>query len=451
MKKKILSLVLVSAFIIIALAGCKNKDTTKTDNSPESDENLTENATTSDDFSGVETTVSAKGEVFIVTTETDKNGEAVTDGDGQNVTNTELVTDTQGEAVTVPASEINTKEENTTTKEASNLNNNSSKEETTTAKVVSSQAQSQTQPANTTTQPATTAKPTTAPTAAPTTAAPTQAPTTAPTQAPVTLSSINATVSGSYNVGDTVSKNNVTVIAKYSDGSSKTIASSDWSADNLKLNSTSNKITITYQGKSTSVTVSAAEVSKIPSNWKIIDWSGTNWDDEIVTYKMYSNGVYVFDFAEDCDLSLNNVDDCPKKYNAQRKAESGLYLVDYLGSDAKVSIPSSIDGYPVTCLMQTFYNDTNVVEVTIPTSVVALQDTFWKAQNLTKITISAGSKLTEDRAFASDSIFKTGGNHNSANPLPVYCEKAVADAIASWKHVSIIVYSLDGKTVYYQR
>lgn len=98
----------------------------------------------------------------------------------------------------------------------------------------------------------------------------------------------------------------------------------------------------------------------------------------------------------------------------------------------------------------TFWNNENVTEITIPASVIGLHGTFCGASNLAKVTISAGSKLTGDGAFASDMIFNTGAPLGADNfNLLVYCEKAVAKAIESWEHVGIIVYSLDGKTVYY--
>lgn len=418
MKQKILSLILVAVFVALATLGC-GKKTSKTDSTPESDSPSID-YTTEAELEAVETTVSENGEVFTVVKETDENGEVVTDENGMDVVITEPVTDSDGNSVTVADKE--------TSKETS-------KEETTA---------SETKPVETTkseTKPVET-------TASETKPVETTAEETKPVPKPVTLSSISASVSGTYNVGDTVPKSNVTVTAKYSDGSSKSV--SDWSANTLKLTGTSNTLTISYGGKTTTVTVKANEVSKIPSNWKIVDWASNDWDGNPTTFKMYSNGVYLFDFADNSELSLNNGKDCPSKFNAM--TENGLYIVDYLGSDTKVSVPGSIDGYPVTNLVKTFSKDENVTEVTIPASVSSLHATFSKAKNLTKVTISAGSKLTQDVSFASDAIFETGAPLGADNfNLLVYCEKAVAKAIESWGHVGIIVYSLDGKTVYYDR
>lgn len=408
MKKKILSLILVAVFVALATLGC-GKKTSKTDSTPESDSPSID-YTTEAELEAVETTVSANGEVFTVIKETDENGEVVTDENGMDVVITEPVTDSDGNSVTVADKE--------TSKETS-------KEETTA---------SETKPVETTkseTNPVET-------TASETKPVETTAEETKPVPKPVTLSSISASVSGTYNVGDTVPKSNVTVTAKYSDGSSKSV--SNWSANTLKLTGTSNTLTISYGGKTTTVTVKANEVSKIPSNWTITTWSDGEDD-----YKVYSNGVYLFDFV---DNSLSN-DFWGKDCMTRKGVTSGIYLIDYIGSDSRVSIPASIDGYSVTGLCYTFYEDENVTEITVPSSVMTLQDAFWGAKNLVKVTISAGSKLTGDGAFASDSIFKTG-SHNANNPLPIYCEKAVADALASWGHVSVKVMSLDGKTVYYQ-
>lgn len=73
---------------------------------------------------------------------------------------------------------------------------------------------------------------------------------------PAKPTKITATVSGSYKVGDTLKTSAFTVKVTMSDGTVKTNPSG-WSASPLKLSSTSNKITVTYQGLSTTVTVKA--------------------------------------------------------------------------------------------------------------------------------------------------------------------------------------------------
>ncbi|MDD6339033.1 MAG: hypothetical protein PUA49_00870 [Butyrivibrio sp.] len=88
------------------------------------------------------------------------------------------------------------------------------------------------------------------------TEAPTEKPTEAPTEAP-TLVNISATVSdGTYYIGDNLSVNKITVIAEYSNGG-KIIDVEGWSANNLKLSSSSNTIKISYGDKTCTVTVKA--------------------------------------------------------------------------------------------------------------------------------------------------------------------------------------------------
>lgn len=412
MKQKILSLILVAVFVALAAFGC-GKKTSKTDSTPDSDSSSVE-YTTEAELEAVETTVSEDGEVFTVIKETDENGEVVTDENGKEVVITEPITDSDGNSVTVPDKETTkeTKPAETTASETKSVENTAS----------------ETKPVETT--------------AVETKPVETTAVETKPVPKPVTLSSISAKVSGTYNVGDTVPKSNVTVTAKYSDGSSKTV--SDWSANTLKLTGTSNTLTISYGGKTTTVTVKANEVSKIPSNWKIVDWYTSS--DDGISYKAYSNGEWLFDFADSCVSE----DSWWKDTMNNQGVTSGIYLAKYLGSDTKVTVPSSIDGYPITGLCRTFYKNTTVKEVVVPSSVVAMFATFGKAENLEKVTISAGSKLTGDGAFASNAIFGTGAPLGADNfTLLIYCEKAVADAIESWGHVGIKIYSLDGKTVYY--
>lgn len=74
--------------------------------------------------------------------------------------------------------------------------------------------------------------------------------------APATPTKLTASVKGSYQVGDTLKTSAFTVKVTMSDGTVLTNPSG-WSASPMKLSSTSNKITVSYKGLSTTVTVKA--------------------------------------------------------------------------------------------------------------------------------------------------------------------------------------------------
>ena len=129
---------------------------------------------------------------------------------------------------------------------------------------------------------------------------PTEAPTEALTEA-IVLVNISATVAdGTYYIGDNLPANKITVIAEYSNGG-KIIGVEGWSANNLKLSSSSNTITISYGGKTCTVTVKAiekksekptekpTEAPTKPSNVvKAEIKDDTNY---LVTKVVYTNGV----------------------------------------------------------------------------------------------------------------------------------------------------------------
>ncbi len=95
-------------------------------------------------------------------------------------------------------------------------------------------------------------------------AEPTKQPTPVPTKVPETTrtevkaQSITASVSGSHYIGDTLTGADFTVTVTMSDGTTLTNPAG-WSASPLALTGETNKVTVSYQGVSTTVTVSAAE------------------------------------------------------------------------------------------------------------------------------------------------------------------------------------------------
>lgn len=125
---------------------------------------------------------------------------------------------------------------------------------------------------------------------------PTEAPTEALTEA-IVLVNISAIVAdGTYYIGDNLSANKITVIAEYSNGG-KIIGVEGWSANNLKLSSSSNTITISYGGKTCAVTVKAiekksekpTEAPTKPNNVvKAEIKDDTNY---LVTEVVYTNGI----------------------------------------------------------------------------------------------------------------------------------------------------------------
>jgi len=77
------------------------------------------------------------------------------------------------------------------------------------------------------------------------------------TEAPV-ITGISAKVKGTHYIGDNLSAGDFTITVTYSDGSTKKNPAG-WSADILNLSSSSTTITVSYQGFTTTVEVSATE------------------------------------------------------------------------------------------------------------------------------------------------------------------------------------------------
>lgn len=78
------------------------------------------------------------------------------------------------------------------------------------------------------------------------------------TKADVTVQSIKASVSGIHYIGDTLTGADFSVTVTMSDGSTLTNPAG-WSASPLMLSGTSNQVTVSYEGASTTITVKASQ------------------------------------------------------------------------------------------------------------------------------------------------------------------------------------------------
>lgn len=92
------------------------------------------------------------------------------------------------------------------------------------------------------------------------------------------------------------------------------------------------------------------------------------------------------------DVSIKNTS---KEENEATKAQFNYFTNDgtititgYTGSGDAVTIPSTIDGLPVTSMDHAFYFNTNLTSIIIPDSVISIGDgTFWECHSLNSITI----------------------------------------------------------------
>jgi hypothetical protein len=78
-----------------------------------------------------------------------------------------------------------------------------------------------------------------------------------------------------------------------------------------------------------------------------------------------------------------------------------ITITGYTGSGGAVSIPSTIDGWPVAIIgTDAFAGSATLASVTIPDGVIAIWDgAFWNCPSLTNVTISGSVTSIKDGAF----------------------------------------------------
>lgn len=108
-------------------------------------------------------------------------------------------------------------------------------------------------------------------------------------------------------------------------------------------------------------------------------------------------------------------------YTVPEHPEDGITLTRYNGSDAKVVIPGTLDGYPVSAMASTaFPQKDTITEITIPkemTDIPAL--TFCQISTLGKFTVEEGN----EKYFARDGILycKEQDTVYNQNTLKLFC------------------------------
>ncbi len=177
-----------------------------------------------------------------------------------------------------------------------------------------------------------------------------------------------------------------------------------------------------------------APASAVPSGWKKTTCS-TQYDG---TINVYTNGTWVFGLMNDAQ----NTDTI--KLLQSEAGTSGIFLCDYHGTSSKVVIPSSIDGYTVVALSETFLNDSLVTKITIPNTIKCLWEPFCGATALETVIFPESSQFI---GHSCNSSFVSGSKYT------LYCEWELYDYIFCKYilHDDIKkVVSVDGKTVYYE-
>ncbi len=89
-------------------------------------------------------------------------------------------------------------------------------------------------------------------------------------------------------------------------------------------------------------------------------------------------------------------------YTYSLDGSNNATITSYTGAGGAVSIPSTIDGYPVVAIgWGAFYERSTITSISIPNSVITVGDaSFYHCINLTSVTFGSGVTYIGDGAFA---------------------------------------------------
>ena len=141
-----------------------------------------------------------------------------------------------------------------------------------------------------------------------------------------------------------------------------------------------------------------------------------------------------------------------------RISDSQVTIVGYLGSDSAITIPATIDGYPVTAIgYQAFYQNQTITEVILPEGLITIGYAAFQGSGLTSVVIPGSVTRVSDSAFQESqlaSVTFVDGEENIETILGDYvfkdCEKLETIAFSkNITHIGMgIIYGTNVKSVY---
>lgn len=131
------------------------------------------------------------------------------------------------------------------------------------------------------------------------------------------------------------------------------------------------------------------------------EYDGYEFDGFIVNGSYYDGLKFSEYIYEDTQITITYKSSAEDYYYWFNDSTNSYSITGYHGTNSNLSIPSSIDGYPVTEIEDNaFYNNYTITSVTIPFSVVSIGDcAFQYCSNITSVTINGDIEYLGNHAF----------------------------------------------------
>lgn len=154
---------------------------------------------------------------------------------------------------------------------------------------------------------------------------------------------------------------------------------------------------------------------------KIFEWSILDQTWQMAVASSDSEETFLVSPAEEPDGSPEPTDETqPDGEFGLGLGDKSTFITTYTGSGSSIEIPQSINDVTITGIAAGVFQGKGLTEITLPSTVKAIETTAFLGNNINRITIGAGVSIADKAFSGSDKFIETYSDAGSAAGTYVY-------------------------------